>query len=24
VLFGTDFPLFPADLDIARFRALIA
>jgi len=24
VLFGTAFPLFPADLDIARFRALIA
>jgi hypothetical protein len=24
VLFGTDFPLFPDDLDIARFRALIA
>lgn len=24
VLFGTGFPLFPAELDIARFRALIA
>jgi Patatin-like phospholipase len=24
VLFGTEFPLFPSELDIARFRALIA